>query len=591
MKAVKRISAFLMAMLCGLTFLGCSQNMFPTVNSDNQSSSSSSIKDSTVSNDNLENERVQYSEVGYLQATVVKQASGKTNAETGEKEQAELVNTKVVNNIRFLQYKIGEIQNCFIQTVTEPIFNDENGGLESLSYKRGTLTARSLSNGLGKSISESESIQVAEGTSTKLTWDIGANANASVEGKIAAEFGFLSADVTASRTFDLAASYNYMEESYSSQEIAQGVVESSYEDMDLTSMEQSYEEMQYTFDMTKYETGYYYALSLVADVDVYQIVAYDILTLEFYTSYFATSISSKNTGLRMLASPTVSFGITGDYQLYPIEGISVDKKENEVERSYAVTLNADGGSDGGVRYVKNMDTLTLPKSKKDGFYFTGWFDENGEKMPETIKPVKDITLTARWEKLLDAQEIAFDRQNCKVDNGYNPAQVGSATAEKTHSTFELIYLVVGNCIELGENTYGITDNDSLKLSFKMWEPNQAAGPSLGWANWYTHTINKDNYSNPIYGTNISGETVEKGAYYVKVTYTSGETTEINATNVFEGVSKGTVVSIKPNELKEGRLIDTIEIVFVYELFYEYYNGWWSNGYSNWRCSKTLKFIY
>ena len=201
-----------------------------------------------------------------------------------------------------------------------------------------------------------------------------------------------------------------------------------------------------------------------------------------------------------------------------------------------------------------------------------------------------MTLTAEWKVLQQSTEIKLDRENCKVGNGYDPTIKGSDAANTMHSTFELVSLVMGNCVELEENTYGISGNDDFKLSFKMWETNRQAGPTLGWANWYTHTIANDTYDESVYGTNINGETVGKGAYYIKVTYTNGEIREFNKENVFDGVSKGSIVEIKP-ELLEGRTIDTIEVVFVYELYYEYYDGLWYKGSTNWRCSKTLNIVY
>lgn len=575
----KRITALLMAMLCGSAFVGCDTS---TENGDNGNNT----------NDTSVVEKLSYAKTGYLQSTTVKQAVGKTNVETGEKEEAELVSTKVVNNVRFLQYSIGEIQNCFLQTVTQPIHND-GIGLKSLTYEKGTVTSRGLSNAVGKSISESNTIEVSEGSSVTYTWDLNANAHASKEDSINMNVNMLSADSTMSKSFDLAASYNKVERSYSSQEISQGVAEASYENMDISTMEESWEATTYEFDMTKYEEGYYYALCLVADIEVYQVVAYNIVSLEFYTSYFATNISGNNTALRMMSAPDASFTILPDYQLSPIEGISVDTSDDGLERAYAVTLDSDGGSDGGVYYVENMDTLILPKPTKDGFYFLGWFDENGEKSLEEIKPVKDMTLTAHWSPLTKYEDINFERQNCKVDAGYDPEQVGGSIAEKTHSTFELISLEMEQCFEIDKDAgiYGIGSNETFKISIKMWETNRGAGPDLGWDNWYTHRISNDTYDDRVYGTDINGERVGRGAYYVKITYTDGRVVEKSKTDIFNEVSKGEVVDI-PLEPKEGGKIDTIEIVVVYELYYEYYVPIkWPNGETNWRCSKTLKIVY
>ena len=573
-KILRRVTALFIAALCGLTFVGCGISIGNGDNGNNTNDTSG--------------EKLSYAKTGYLQSTEVKQAVGKTNMETGEKEEAKLVNAKVVNNIRFLQYSIGEIKNCFLQTVTSPVYNDGKG-LERLIYEKGKVTSHSISNAVGNSISESNTIEVSEGSSVTYTWDLNANAHASKEDSINMNVDLLSANSTISKSFDLAASYNKVEQSYSSQEISQGVAEASYKNMDITTLEESWDSTTFEFDMTKYEEGYYYALCLVADIEVYQIVAYNIVSLEFYTSYFATNISGNNTALRMLSAPDASFTISPDYQLSPIEGISVDTSGDSLARAYAVTLDSDGGSDGGVVYVENMDTLDLPTPTRDGCYFLGWFNENGEKSPMQIKPVKDMTLTARWE-FLRYYESNFTRQSCKANSGFDPNTKGPSWADVTHESFELITLKTDQCIEIDKDTYGIVSNETFKIFFKMGETKKNSKPS-NWVTWQSHEIANDSYDDLVHGTNINGQRVGRGAYYIKTTYTSGEVTETNAVDtvdVFNGVSKGTYVDITP-EFKEGRKIDTIEIIFVYEL--KHVRDVMQSGVTNWRCTKTLKIVY
>ena len=102
-------------------------------------------------------------------------------------------------------------------------------------------------------------------------------------------------------------------EESTSQTIAESVANTTNKDFDVSELNQSFNQTSYEFDMSLYEEGYYYALSLVADIDVYQIVAYDISINEFYTAYFATCINSNNASLKMLASENASFDIKNEY--------------------------------------------------------------------------------------------------------------------------------------------------------------------------------------------------------------------------------------------------------------------------------------
>jgi len=88
------------------------------------------------------------------------------------------------------------------------------------------------------------------------------------------------------------------------------------------------------------------------------------------------------------------------------------KEEKEEEKVELIVINfeTDGGSEVEKIEVEKGKEVTLPATSKDGYTFLGWY--NGEeKIEDTFKAEKDLTLTAKWEKIPEKAKtytITFD---------------------------------------------------------------------------------------------------------------------------------------------------------------------------------------
>jgi hypothetical protein len=98
-------------------------------------------------------------------------------------------------------------------------------------------------------------------------------------------------------------------------------------------------------------------------------------------------------------------------------------------------------------------------------------------------------------------------------------------------------------------------------------------------------ISGDTYSGAVYGTNLSGEKLDKGAYYIQVRYTNGLIYESNARDIFGKTKSGDTIDISGG-IDTGKTIESISIVVVYEICtYKQKKA----SFTNWRCSTTLNF--
>ena len=218
------------------------------------------------------------------------------------------------------------------------------------------------------------------------------------------------------------------------------------------------------------------------------------------------------------------------------------------------------------------------------------FEENGEKNYNEL--IKKYAPTIKKPILEDVQDyrISMIPQNCNPDNGFDISQQGGGYDIKSHQNWHLLELVVGNCAKDQSGKYHISEDGNLKLYAKLLESPSSLPikASIGW-NWWGNKVNNDTYSGQIYGTNLQGQTVGCGAYYIKVNYNNGSYQEFNGTNFMYNASKDDMIPLNLN-VDPTLSIKSIDIVFAYELAYSYYE-WFHNGprYSNWRCSTTLEF--
>lgn len=121
------------------------------------------------------------------------------------------------------------------------------------------------------------------------------------------------------------------------------------------------------------------------------------------------------------------FTVTEDIILFAHWEKEAEKPEEKLEAT--ISFDADGGEmEGGDITAKIGDTITLPACTKDGYEFTGWYDNDacvgaaGEKYTVT----GDVTLKARYEKKAEtACLITFD-----PNGGRKAEHIRAAKGEK-----------------------------------------------------------------------------------------------------------------------------------------------------------------
>lgn len=189
--------------------------------------------------------------------------------------------------------------------------------------------------------------------------------------------------------------------------------------------------------------------------------------------------------------------------------------------------------------------------------------------------------------------IAFTRESCKLDNGYDTSVKGTDKDILAHSKFDLLELILENTVKNADGKYYVPKGQQPKLYLKVLQnPDKLpVGSQIGSVNWTIHYVNEDTYSNAVLGTNISGK-IGKGAYYVKVNYFDGSISEFNAVDILNGVTKDNLISLNM-DINTQKVLKSLEVVCVYELYYDYMSHAFDWGgtkcKANWRCSTTLNF--
>ncbi len=99
------------------------------------------------------------------------------------------------------------------------------------------------------------------------------------------------------------------------------------------------------------------------------------------------------------------------------------------------TFNADGGTAVADQTVVEGEKLKEPVTEREGYTFEGWFDENGRKWDfDNDVLTKDITLKARWSKIVEYCTVTFE-----LNNGYDPVSVTAVKGEEiTYPALERI---------------------------------------------------------------------------------------------------------------------------------------------------------
>lgn len=252
---------------------------------------------------------------------------------------AERVQTQQEGNLIYLQYKLGEIKECYVQNVTTPIYND--GSIKKITYQESALTSETISEGFTRTISTSKSTTIT-GTSS-----------ATVSCKIGVNFAVIPRGASVIST--IGSSFT----NSNSESRAQSTTETINRAYDVSKLQQETHGMIAEFDMSSYEIGYYYALAFVADVNVYQVIVYDAVAEEFYTTYFVSEIANTNKCIKMISAKTTSFEIDESKQLKPITEINKELFEDVV---------GDSGSMNNAVKISTEDELKQLASNPNSHY-------------------------------------------------------------------------------------------------------------------------------------------------------------------------------------------------------------------------------
>lgn len=124
---------------------------------------------------------------------------------------------------------------------------------------------------------------------------------------------------------------------------------------------------------------------------------------------------------------------------------------------YTVTTVAQTGGtvSGGGRYEPNT-TATITAEAKDGYYFAGWYDENGELVSAeksfSLTVLKDRTFTARFEK-----KVSYKCDYVYIF-GYNNTEIGADGPLLRGELSQMIYRLVKQNTGVGNggNSFGDT---------------------------------------------------------------------------------------------------------------------------------------
>ena len=189
-----------------------------------------------------------------------------------------------------------------------------------------------------------------------------------------------------------------------------------------------------------------------------------------------------------------------------------------------------------------------------------------------------------WELITEKME----KYNCYDNQSYKESQKNPDEEwYKRHEGWELGELNFYG-LEKSGNKYVVKNPQQFRIKYNLLE-NILELP-LGKGVAAAQSIASDT-ANAVANTNIS-ETIGKGAYWIRITYTDDFQKEVNKTNFLDGKTKGTFIELLSNEdIDQNKTIEKIEVVLVYEMYAggPGFLGIWWNNFTNWRCEYTLEF--
>ena len=251
------------------------------------------------------------------------------------------------------------------------------------------------------------------------------------------------------------------------------------------------------------------------------------------------------------------------------------------EKNYRIVDVADKGLVPIWNYLP--DEYNDVKTKLSG-YFETEAAEIGNKLADKMTPPEG-------EKATTAR-IKLEPKNCRLDNGYNPAEQSSDELAKGEINKNLFELIVNGTTQK-DGKYSVVDNLSLTLKlmqdpfnigrYKITVNGKTSGIYDAWIENDSASSAKD--------TTI-GKRIGKGAVYINITYTDGTTDQGYATNICADIGKDSsinvfqVTGVSPNK---GKALESIEIVTVYEIAARWSGVAWGITWTNWRTETVLQF--
>ncbi len=357
------------------------ENSASSQDSTSSESYESSMDSSSSTNNN--GERIPYK--NYLEDMRVEQRRVKVDDGKGNKveEEAYLEYSEQVGNLVFLQYNIGKITNCFIQNVSYPKYQD--GSVTTLEYRESDLTAETISEGIGSLISTTDSISIGQSKKNTISWGVHADLELASSSSVEVEVGVVKAKKEISQKFSIGAEYCNTTESERSESLEQSLTNQHTKNYDITTLKEKVEETVTTFDISNHERGYIYALSLVTNVDVYQVIVYDIIKESFVSSYFASEINTdyQHAAIKVLGTKDLPFEIPAEYQLSPITEIDIDSVEIGKELGETVVVDMTSC------YAYEQENVDISRLTHDYYdsttgIFTAYGEFKGKKVDKYI---------------------------------------------------------------------------------------------------------------------------------------------------------------------------------------------------------------
>lgn len=332
----------------------------------------------------------------YLADTVARQASVESPDGSETEQKAVFKGQEKIGDIMFMDFYIGQVMNCFVQQISDSMYNDI--GLKSFKFTKKETTGQTISQGISNSISTTDTVSMTDTSTKTVSWKFGDSKSLTLSAEMGINVGIYSAKASASTTVSSAYEYGTTHTSSTAETIAESVTKQTTDNYSTSQIDEASKEMVWEYDMQAYEKGYYYTLALVTDVDVHQIVAYNVETGELFTTYFMADLNSGNEvlrtqALRMLSSESTSFPISEEYRLSPITEVEIEDEiidvnppkpsEGTAINPYMVSNEEDfkklKENTSQNTYFKLANSIELPAWNAP-FEFTGHLDGNGKKI-------------------------------------------------------------------------------------------------------------------------------------------------------------------------------------------------------------------